>query len=78
MLIGMVAPSSMGSCGKAPVVDGETDWRRNRCFLPPWHDRPKCTCHRLCIIDVWAYDGTKWAGRRYFKCVDTDLDFMVW
>jgi hypothetical protein len=72
MLIDMGALSSRGSRGKAPAVDGDAYWRRNSCFLPPWHERPKCRCHRPCIIDVWEYDGTKQARRRYFKCVDTD------
>jgi hypothetical protein len=27
MLIGMAASSSRGSRGKAPIVDGEADWR---------------------------------------------------
>jgi hypothetical protein len=78
MLIGMAASSSRGSRGKAPVVDGEADWRRNSCFLPPCHEWPKCTCCRPCIIDAWKYDGTKWAERRYFKCADMDSYFMVW
>jgi hypothetical protein len=55
MLIGMTTSSSRGSHGKAPAVDGKTDWRRNRCFLPPWHEQPKCTCQRQCIIDVWEF-----------------------
>jgi hypothetical protein len=78
MLIGIAMSNSRGSCDKALAIDGEADWRRNQCFLPPWHERPKCTCHRPCIIDVWEYDGTKRAERHYFKCVDMDLDFMVW
>jgi hypothetical protein len=78
MLIGMSASSSRRSRGKAPAIDGEADWRRNWCFLPPWHEWPKCTCRRPCIIDVCEYDGTKRTGRRYFKCADTDPDFMVW
>jgi hypothetical protein len=78
MLIGMETLSSRGSRGKAPAIDGEADWRRNRCFLPPWNEQPKCTCPRLCIIDVWKYDGTKWPERRYFNCADMDPDFMIW
>jgi hypothetical protein len=42
------------------------------------HERLKCKCERPCIIDVWEFDGTDRVRRRYFKCVDTDLDFMVW
>jgi hypothetical protein len=78
MLIGMTVSSSKGSRGKAPIVDGEADWRRKCCFLSPWHERPKCTCGHPCIIDVWEYDDIKWAGRCYFKCVDMEPDFMVW
>jgi hypothetical protein len=78
MLIGMAASSSRGSRGKASVVDGDADWRRNRCFLPPWHERPKCTCRCPCTIDMWEWDGTNRVGRRYFKCTDTNPDFMVW
>jgi hypothetical protein len=78
MLMGMAVSSSRGSRGKASTVDGEADWRRNRCFLSPWHERPKCTCRRPCIIDVWEFDGTKRDGRCYFKCDNTDPDFMVW
>jgi hypothetical protein len=74
----MAAYSSRGSHGKAPARDGGADWRRNRRFLPPWHERPNCTGRRPCIIDVWEFDGIKWAGRRYFKCANTDPDFMVW
>jgi hypothetical protein len=68
--------SSMGLRGKTLV-----DWRTNRCFLPPWHERPKCKCRRTSIIDMWEFDGTdggEGGGRRYFKCVDLDPDFMVW
>jgi hypothetical protein len=71
----MKTSSSRGSCGKAPTVDGEADWRRNCCFLPPWHERPKCMCRCPYIIDVWKFDGTTRVGRHYFKCADTDLDF---
>jgi hypothetical protein len=78
MLIGMAASSSRGSRGKAPTVDGEVYWMRNCCFLPCWYERPKCMCHRPCIIDVWEWDDSNQAGRHYFKCVDMDPDFMVW
>jgi hypothetical protein len=77
MVIGMTTSSSRGLRGKAPTVDGEANWRMNPCFLPPWYERPKCMCHRPCTIDVWAWDGSNRAERRYFKCADIDPDFMV-
>jgi hypothetical protein len=78
MLIGMAASSSRGLRGKAPVIDGQADWGRNYCFLPPWHEWPKCTCRHPCTIDMWEWDGINGAGRCYFKCADIDLNFMVW
>jgi hypothetical protein len=42
------------------------------------HERPKCKCGRPYIIDVWEFNDTDGVGRHYFKCVDTDSDFMVW
>jgi hypothetical protein len=77
-MYGMVASSSKGLRGKVPTRDGEADWRTNHCFLPPWHEWPKCTCRHPCIIDVWEFEGTDRAGRRYFKCANTDPYFMVW
>jgi hypothetical protein len=74
----MTASSSKGSCGKGLAEEGEADWRTNRCFLPPWHERPKCKCRHPCITDVWEFDGTDRAGMCYFKCADLDLNFMVW
>jgi hypothetical protein len=41
-------------------------------------EQPNCMCHRSCTIDVWEWDDTNKSGRHYFKCVDTDSDFMLW
>jgi hypothetical protein len=76
VLVGMASSSRSGSCGGGS--NDEADWTSNRCFLPPWYERPKCTCHRPCTIDVWERGDTNRAGRRYFKCADTDPNFMVW
>jgi hypothetical protein len=78
MLIGMATSSSRGSSGKALTVDGEADWRRNYCFLPPQYEWHKCTCHHLRTIDVWEWDDSNRARMRYFKCADTDPNFIVW
>jgi hypothetical protein len=72
--MGMAASSSKD---KGRARDGEVDWSATRCFLPPWHEQPKCKCHCSCIIDVCEFNGTDRAGRHYFKCVDLDPDFMV-
>jgi hypothetical protein len=69
----MASSSRSGSCGGGS--NDEADWRSNRCFLPPWYERPKCMCRLLCIIDMWEWDDTTWVGRRYFKCADTDPNF---
>jgi hypothetical protein len=58
--------------------NNEVDWRLNRCFLPPWYEWPKCTCRCPCTIDVWEWDDTNQVRSRYFKCADTDQNFMVW
>jgi hypothetical protein len=71
----MTSSSRLGSRGGGSK--DYADWMSNRCFLPPWCEHPKCKCGRPCIIDVWEFDGTDRAGRRYFKCADTDSDFMV-
>jgi hypothetical protein len=74
----MTVSSSKGSHGKGPAKGGSTDWRTNRCFLPTWHERPKCKCQSPYIIDVWKFDDTGRASRCYFKCADLDSDFIVW
>jgi hypothetical protein len=61
VLVGMASSSRSGSCGTGR--NDEADWRSNWCFLPPWYERPKCTCHRPCIIDVWEWDDTNRARR---------------
>jgi hypothetical protein len=52
----MASSIRSGSCGGGR--NDEADWRNNRCFLPPWYERPKCTCRRPCTIDVWEWDDT--------------------
>jgi hypothetical protein len=51
VLVGMSSSSRSGSRGGGS--NDEADWRSNQSFLPPWYERPKCTCRRPCIIDVW-------------------------
>jgi hypothetical protein len=52
------------------------DWRFNRILLPPWNQRPHCTC--VATIDTCDIDASNLlARRRYFKCDDLDLDFIV-
>jgi hypothetical protein len=59
--------SSRVSHDKGRAQDGEADWRTNCCFLPPWHERPKCTCQHPCIIDVWEFDDIDRTRRRYLS-----------
>jgi hypothetical protein len=49
--------SSSRSGPRGGGSNDEADWRSNRCFLPPWHEHPKCKCGCPCIIDVWEFDA---------------------
>jgi hypothetical protein len=69
------APSeSSSSCG---VSLDSTDLRLNCQIIPPWYERLKCRCGHVVIVDVYDHDGTGRARRRFFKCPDLGLDFMV-
>jgi hypothetical protein len=60
VLVGMTSSNRSGLCGGES--NDEADWRSNRCFLPSWYERHKCTRRHPCIIDVWEWDDTNRPG----------------
>jgi hypothetical protein len=68
---------SLGCSSSHGGSQDSADWRSNCRILPPWDERPTHRCDRVAIVDVWEHDGTDRARRRFFKCPDLDLDFVV-
>jgi hypothetical protein len=55
------------------------DWRFNDIPLPPWNVRLFCKCRHVATTDHMGYISVSdlLVGRRYFKCLDLDEDFVV-
>jgi hypothetical protein len=73
----MFLSAPLGSFSSHGVSQNSADWRFNCVLLPPWNERTTCRCGRVAIVNTWEFDESDQAGKRFFKCPDLDLDFVI-